>query len=133
MGEAIRFGTDGWRGMIARDYTFSNVQRCAQGFASYLLQKGFKDERVVVGFDKRFHSENFARTVAEVLAGNHLRVLLTQEATPTPAISHAVVANQAVGAVNITASHNPATDNGFKVGTIMVVPWTHKAWWRSRR
>lgn len=115
MGEAIRFGTDGWRGMIARDYTFSNVQRCAQGFASYLLQKGFKDERVVVGFDKRFHSENFARTVAEVLAGNHLRVLLTQEATPTPAISHAVVANQAVGAVNITASHNPATDNGFKV------------------
>jgi phosphomannomutase len=70
---------------------------------------------VVVGFDKRFHSENFARTVAEVLAGNHLRVLLTQEVTPTPAISHAVVANQAVGAVNITASHNPATDNGFKV------------------
>ncbi len=115
MAETIRFGTDGWRGMIAREYTFANVRRCAQGFASYLLRNGYEGETVVVGYDKRFQSENFAQAAAEVLAGNQLRVLLTQEATPTPAISHTVVENQAVGAVNITASHNPAVDNGFKV------------------
>ncbi|NPA07054.1 MAG: phosphoglucomutase/phosphomannomutase family protein, partial [Chloroflexi bacterium] len=77
----IRFGTDGWRGTIAEDYTFANVRRAAQGFAHYLLQKGYSDEWVVVGYDKRFHSENFAAAVAEVLAGNGLRVYLTQEAT----------------------------------------------------
>ena len=69
----------------------------------------------MVGYDKRFHSELFAATVAEVLAGNGLNVYLTHEATPTPVISYAVVAKKAVGAVNITASHNPPTDNGFKV------------------
>lgn len=111
----IKFGTDGWRGRIADDYTFLNVRRCAQGFADYLLSKSLKDEWVVVGYDKRFHSENFAASVAEVLAGNGLRVYLTGGATPTPAISYSVVARQAVGAINITASHNPPTDNGFKV------------------
>jgi phosphomannomutase len=111
----IKFGTDGWRGKIADDYTFLNVRRCAQGFAEYLLSKGNKDEWVVVGYDKRFHSENFAAAVSEVLAGNGLRVYLTDGPTPTPAISYSVVARQAVGAVNITASHNPPTDNGFKV------------------
>ena len=111
----IKFGTDGWRGVIADDYTFSNVRRCAQGFATYLLSKGKKDARVVVGHDKRFSSENFASTAAEVLAGNGFHVLLTNGPTPTPVISYAVVSQHAVGAVNITASHNPATDNGFKV------------------
>lgn len=111
----IKFGTDGWRGTIAADYTFENVQRCTQGFASYLLDQGMKDEWVVVGYDQRFHSENFAAAVAEVLAANSLRVYLTQRATPTPVISYAVVAQQAVAAVNITASHNPPVDNGFKV------------------
>lgn len=111
----IKFGTDGWRGRIAEDYTFTNLRRCAQGFASYLLDQGYQGEWVVVGHDMRFHSENFAAAVAEVLAGNGLRVYLTQEATPTPVIAYAVVNLQAVGAVNITASHNPPTDNGFKV------------------
>jgi phosphomannomutase len=111
----IKFGTDGWRGTIADDYTFENVRRCAQGFASYLLDQGLQDEWVVVGYDQRFHSENFAAAVAEVLAANHLRVYLTEGATPTPVISYAVVAQQAVAAVNITASHNPPVDNGFKV------------------
>ena len=115
MSGIIRFGTDGWRGRIADDYTFANLSRCAQGFANYLIEKGFVGEWVIVGYDRRFHSENFAASVAEVLAGNGLRVYLTQEATPTPVISYAVVIKQAVGAVNITASHNPATDNGFKV------------------
>jgi phosphomannomutase len=113
--ESIRFGTDGWRGAIAGDYTFASVRRCAQGFASYLLRRGYAGRRVVVGYDRRFDSEHFAASVAEVLVANGLRVLLTQGATPTPAIAYAVVDHQAAGAVNITASHNPATDNGFKV------------------
>jgi phosphomannomutase len=111
----IRFGTDGWRGLIAGDYTFDNVRRCAQGFANYLLDQGHADEWVVVGYDKRFHSENFAAASSEVLAANGLRVYLTDKATPTPVIAYSVVNKGAVGAVNITASHNPATDNGFKV------------------
>jgi phosphomannomutase len=111
----IRFGTDGWRGRIAEDYTFDNVRRCAQGFAVYLVDQGKRDEWIVVGYDKRFHSENFAAAAAEVLAANGLRVCLTESATPTPVIAYAVVQRGAVGALNITASHNPPTDNGFKV------------------
>jgi phosphomannomutase len=113
--ENIHFGTDGWRGRIAEDYTFTNIRRCTQGFAQYLVKKGLKDEWVVVGYDQRFHSENFAISVAEVLAGNGLRVYITDKVTPTPVISYSVINKKAVGAVNITASHNPATDNGFKV------------------
>lgn len=111
----IKFGTDGWRAVIAGEYTFENVMRCTQGFAAYLLEKGYQGKWVVVGYDKRFHSENFARTAAEVLAGNDLNVYLTKDATPTPVISYSVVNCNAVGAINITASHNPPTDNGFKV------------------
>lgn len=111
----IRFGTDGWRGKIADEYTFLNLRRCAQGFASYLSEEGHAGKSVVVGYDKRFHSENFGAAVAEVLAANGFKVFLTQDATPTPVISYAVVAKGAVGAVNITASHNPPVDNGFKV------------------
>jgi phosphomannomutase len=111
----IKFGTDGWRGTIAEEYTFDNVRRCAQGFAAYLREQGFTGEWVVVGFDKRFHSENFAAAVAEVLAANDFRVYLTEGATPTPVISYAVVAKKAIAGVNITASHNPPVDNGFKV------------------
>lgn len=115
MSFSIRFGTDGWRGRIAEDYTFENVSRCAQGFANYLNHQGFKGQSVVVGYDRRFHSENFASRVAEVLAGNGFKVFLTQEATPTPVIAFSVVNKGSVAAVNITASHNPPTDNGFKV------------------
>ncbi len=115
MSFTIKFGTDGWRGRMAEDYTFGNVRRCAQGFADYLINNGKGNEAVVVGYDKRFQSEYFAVAVAEVLAANNLRVLLTDGATPTPVISYSVVSNGAVGAVNITASHNPAVDNGFKV------------------
>jgi alpha-D-glucose phosphate-specific phosphoglucomutase len=115
MAYKIKFGTDGWRGVIAEDYTFDNVRRAAQGFASYLLEKGYAGRWVVVGYDKRFHSENFAAATAEVLAGNGLNVYLTDGATPTPVIAFAVVDKKACGAVNITASHNPPTDNGFKV------------------
>ncbi|HZM22459.1 MAG TPA: phosphoglucomutase/phosphomannomutase family protein [Anaerolineales bacterium] len=115
MSYKIKFGTDGWRGVIADDYTFENLGRAAQGFASYLIEEGKEGQWVVVGYDKRFHSENFAAAAAEVLAGNGLNVYLTQGPTPTPTIAYAVVNKKACGAVNITASHNPPTDNGFKV------------------
>jgi len=115
MGQNIHFGTDGWRGAIAEDYTFANVRRCAQGFADYMVNHGKKGEWVVVGHDKRFLSENFALAVSEVLVANGLKVYLTDGATPTPVIAYSVVNKKAAGAVNITASHNPSTDNGFKV------------------
>lgn len=115
MAQKIHFGTDGWRGEIANDYTFENVRRCTQGFASYLKNHGKQGQWIVVGYDKRFHSENFARTAAEVLVGNGLKVYLTDGATPTPVIAFSVVNLKAAGALNITASHNPPTDNGFKV------------------
>ena len=111
----IVFGTDGWRGFVAEEYTFDNVRRCTQGFADYLVENGKQGQSVVVGHDKRFSGENFAASVAEVLAANGFKVWLTDGATPTPVISYAVVDKKAAGAVNITASHNPPTDNGFKV------------------
>jgi len=111
----IHFGTDGWRGYIAEDYTFANVRRCTQGFATYLLNHGNAGKWVVIGHDKRFHSENFARAASEVLAGNGINVFLTDGPTPTPVIAFSVVNKKAAGAVNITASHNPPTDNGYKV------------------
>jgi alpha-D-glucose phosphate-specific phosphoglucomutase len=115
MAQKISFGTDGWRGMIAEDYTFANVRRCAQGFASYLTNHGKKGQWVIVGHDKRFDSEYFALAAAEVLCGNGFKVYLTDGATPTPVIAFSVIHRKAAGAINITASHNPPTDNGFKV------------------
>jgi alpha-D-glucose phosphate-specific phosphoglucomutase len=111
----IVFGTDGWRGVVAEEYTFDNVRRCAQGFASYLIEQGKQGQSVIVGHDKRFSGEHFAAAVAEVMAANEFKVWLTDGATPTPVISYAVVDKKAAGAINITASHNPPTDNGFKV------------------
>ncbi len=111
----IKFGTDGWRGHVAEDYTFENVRRCSQGFASYMIEEGHAGKWIIVGHDKRYRGEDFAAAVAEVLAGNGLKVYLTNDASPTPVISFSVVAKDAVGAVNVTASHNPPTDNGFKV------------------
>lgn len=115
MSHTIRFGTDGWRGVIAEDYTFANVRRATQGYASYMIRHGKAGATFVIGHDKRFHSENFALAAAEVMAGNGLKVLLTDGATPTPVIAFSVVHHKAAGAINITASHNPPTDNGFKV------------------
>lgn len=115
MSYKIIFGTDGWRGFVAEEYTFDNVRRCSQGFANYLVEAGKQGQSVVVGHDMRFSGEHFAAAVAEVLAANGFKVWLTDGATPTPVISYAVVDKKAAGAVNITASHNPPTDNGFKV------------------
>ncbi len=111
----IKFGTDGWRGAIAEDYTFDNVRRCTQGFVKYLKAHGAQDKGIVIGYDQRFGSEHFAAAAAEVAAANGVKVWLTQSATPTPVISFSVTNKQAAGGINITASHNPPTDNGFKV------------------
>ncbi len=112
----IIFGTDGWRGRIAEDYTYDSVRRCAQGFSSFFKEhyKG-KSLTIVIGHDKRFASEYFALAAAEVLAANGMHVFLTDGATPTPVIAFSVLDKKADGAINITASHNPWTDNGFKV------------------
>ncbi len=111
----IQFGTDGWRGKIAEDFIFDNVRRCAQGFARYLAAHGKSGADIVVGHDRRFASRDFAIAAAEVMAANGHRVWLTEGPTPTPVISYSVLERKAAGAINITASHNPPSDNGFKV------------------
>lgn len=111
----ISFGTDGWRARIADGYTFTNVRRCAQGFAQFLKGEGRADQGVVIGYDQRFLADEFAAATAEVMAANNILVWLTERNTPTPTISYAVVDKKAGGAVNITASHNPPADCGFKV------------------
>ena len=110
----IKFGTDGWRGIIADDFTFDNVRVCAQGVAEYLLEKGIASRGLLVGYDTRFASDDFAAAVAEVVAANDITVYLNPSPAPTPVISYAIVAKEAAGAVIITASHNPAAWNGFK-------------------
>ena len=110
----IRFGTDGWRAVIADDYTFDNVRVVAQATADYLKRHNLTS-RVVVGYDTRFLSGSFAGAVAEVMAANDIPVALTSSFVPTPGLSFAVRELEAGGGVMITASHNPARWNGFKV------------------
>lgn len=111
----IIFGTDGWRGVIADDYTFENVRRCAHGMAQYLIATKQAARGLVIGYDTRFESDLFAQAAAEVIAAHGIKVYLVDRATPTPVISYAILDKKAAGAVNITASHNPPTWNGFKV------------------
>ena len=110
----IRFGTDGWRGLIARDFTFDNVALCAQGVARYLHKEGRAGDGLVIGYDTRFASEEFAGRVAEVMAGNGIATFLSDRAAPTPVVSYNILHQKAAGAAIITASHNPALWNGFK-------------------
>jgi phosphomannomutase len=115
----IRFGTDGWRALIAEDFTFANLERVSQAYADYLHQhehaRRNNSQLVVVGYDRRFLSERFAERAAEVLSGNGLRVALFDKAVPTPLVSWAVREERAAGGVVITASHNPPDFNGFKI------------------
>ncbi len=114
MTSTIKFGTDGWRGIIADDFTFANVARCSQGLADYLRIEGAAGDGLVVGYDTRFASREFAETVASVIAGNGIAVRLCREPAPTPVVSHQVVHSGAAGGVVITSSHNPAAWSGFK-------------------
>jgi alpha-D-glucose phosphate-specific phosphoglucomutase len=113
----IKFGTDGWRGIIAQDFTFDNVRACAQGVADYLKQAGLTDRGLIIGYDTRFASEDFAQAAAEVAAAGGIKVYLCPKATPTPVISYGILAKKADGAIVITASHNPPMWNGFKFKT----------------
>ena len=110
----IKFGTDGWRALIAEDYTFDNVRLCAQGTAALLKRHNLAGRGVVVGYDTRFSSEHFAAAVAEVFAGNGVATYLCDKAAPTPVAAYNLVSLHAGGGVVITASHNPAEWNGFK-------------------
>ena len=114
MKNVIKFGTDGWRGIIARDFTFDNVRVCAQGVADYLKQAGMTKQGLIIGYDTRFASEDFAAAAAEATAANGIKTYLCDKATPTPVVSYGVLAKKAAGAIIITASHNPGIWNGFK-------------------
>jgi phosphomannomutase len=113
----IKFGTDGWRAVIAEDFTFPNIARVAQATADYWSANPVTgtERKVIVGYDRRFFSDRFAQTTAEVFAGNNFQVVLTPEPTPTPSVSFAVKNLNAIGGVMITASHNPPIFNGFKL------------------
>ena len=113
----IRFGTDGWRAIIADEYTFENVRYCAEGVARYMKAAGLAERGLVVGYDTRFASEDFAAATAEVVAAHGIDVWLFDRPAPTPVACHAVVAKKTGGAVMITASHNPGRYNGFKYKT----------------
>jgi alpha-D-glucose phosphate-specific phosphoglucomutase len=110
----IKFGTDGWRDLIAEDFTFANVRLVAQAIASYLQESGLSTQGIIIGYDNRFLSEHFAAEVAGVMAGNNINSWLTVDSAPTPVTAFAVKAMKAGGAVMITTSHNPPEYNGIK-------------------
>jgi phosphomannomutase len=114
MPEQIRFGTDGWRGVIADDYTFENVRRVAHAIANYVHQYEQPSKGILVAYDTRFGSRRFAEITAEAIAGSGIRVQLAREITPTPALSYQVRHLGAAGGVMITSSHNPWDWNGIK-------------------
>jgi alpha-D-glucose phosphate-specific phosphoglucomutase len=111
----IKFGTDGWRGVIADDFTFENVRRVAQATADYWSSLVGTHKTAIVGYDNRFLSETYAKLVCEVLAANGFKALYPPTASPTPAVTFAVRDRKLCGAVMITASHNPPEFNGYKL------------------
>src|ERR1043166_3547887 len=114
---SIKFGTDGWRAVIAEDFTFANLDRVSQATADYWAAHPVPgtQKKIIVGYDRRFFSDQFGQRTAEIFAGNGFHVVLTPTPTPTPSVSFAVKQQRAVGGVMITASHNPPMFNGFKL------------------
>jgi alpha-D-glucose phosphate-specific phosphoglucomutase len=117
MAAQIKFGTSGWRALVAEDFTFANVRRAVTGIARYVISNKSSGARVIVGRDPRFLGEAFCAIAAEVLAGHGITPLVIADAAPTPAIAYAVIHEQADGAINFTASHNPPEYNGIKFST----------------
>ena len=109
------FGTDGWRAIIGEDFSSENVQLCAQAVADYLSNRNLHSKGIIVGYDTRLGSRNFSHDVARVLAANNIQVFLSTNFAPTPVISYNVTNMKTAGAIIITASHNAAEWNGFKV------------------
>jgi phosphomannomutase len=112
--QGIRFGTDGWRGVIAEDFTYSNVRKVAYAIARYVVRNEQPGRGVIIGFDNRFGADQFARVAAETVAMTGTPVWLSDEPCPTPAISLLVKQRSAAGGIVITASHNPYRWNGIK-------------------
>ncbi|MFH1768046.1 MAG: phosphoglucomutase/phosphomannomutase family protein [Candidatus Omnitrophota bacterium] len=113
----IKFGTDGWRGVIADNFTFDNVRIVSQAISDYLIRSSKKNKRVVVGYDRRFLSREFAQAASCVLAANNIKVVLSKEAIPTPIVSFECLYKKYDLGIMITASHNPAQFNGLKIKT----------------
>jgi len=113
MKDGIKFGTSGWRGIISDDFTYSNVRLVSQAIANHLKKQKHK-ARVIVGYDTRFMSEDFARESTSVLAANGIKCLITKRDTPTPVIAYEIIRRKAQAGINITASHNPYCYNGLK-------------------
>src|SRR5690242_11466659 len=114
MTQQIKFGTDGWRGIIADDFTFDNVRRVAAAIASYVLKYDDPKRGLIVGYDCRFASPRAAQIVSEVISNAGIPVRLANDYTPTPAVSFAVKRQGAAGGVMVTSSHNPWNWNGVK-------------------
>ena len=110
----IRFGTDGWRATIAKEFTFDNAKIVVQAIADHINEQGQGIQGIVIGYDTRFMADEFAKLAAEVMTGNHIQVFLVQKPSPTPVIAHAVKQHDASGAIVFTASHNPAHYMGLK-------------------
>src|SRR3954469_12534075 len=123
---SIKFGTSGWRGIIARDFTFDNVRLATQGLAEFLnsLPESKKSKLVILGHDTRFLGREFSLAAAEILASNGLTPLLCQRDAPTPVISYTIRNLKAIGGINMTASHNPAESQGLKFSTSTGAPAT---------
>ena len=117
MAVEIKFGTSGWRAIMAEDFTFANVHRAVAGIARYVISQKPSAARIIVGRDPRFLGETFCTLAAEVLAAHGIVPLVIADAAPTPAIAHAVIHEHADGAINFTASHNPPEYNGIKFST----------------
>ncbi|TYP00107.1 alpha-D-glucose phosphate-specific phosphoglucomutase [Geothermobacter ehrlichii] len=113
----IKFGTSGWRGVIAEDFTFERARVVCQAIADYLHDEGVAEGGVVIGYDTRFLGRRFAEEAARVLTGSGIRVFLCDRDTPTPVIAHEILRRRAAGAINFTASHNPGEYNGLKFST----------------
>ena len=112
--EKIKFGTSGWRGVIADDFTFSRVRVVTQAIADHLAAQGLKDKGIIVGYDTRFLSERFAEEAVKVLAANGVHCYLSARDVPTPAVAFEIIRRKAAGGINFTASHNPPQYNGLK-------------------
>src|SRR5438552_3647476 len=117
MAMQIKFGTSGWRAVMAEDFTFANIRRAVTGIARYVVSQKSSGARVIVGRDPRFLGETFCSMASEILIAHGITPLLIPEPAPTPAISYAVIREKADGAINFTASHNPPEYNGIKFST----------------
>jgi phosphoglucomutase len=113
MATQIKFGTSGWRAIVAEEFTFANIRRAVTGIARYVASQRPSGARVIVGRDPRFLGETFCGLAAEIFSAHGITPLVIAEAAPTPAISYAVIREQADGAINFTASHNPPEYNGI--------------------